>query len=100
MKCQTNLFLSRLIDDNLTKGAADELEIYGRHYAKIVSYLEKTLHIYYYHWWRNVTDTATVTEWAVNFKQRFCNALAVEHKYSDSLNINEAHNYKREGNKS
>ena len=44
-----NLFLSRLIDDNLTKGAADESEIYGRHYAKIVSYLEKTLHIYYYH---------------------------------------------------
>jgi len=49
MKCQKNLFLSRLTDDNLNKGAADESEIYGRHYAKIVIYPEKTLHIYYYH---------------------------------------------------
>ena len=27
----------------------DESEIYGRHYAKIVIYLEKTLRIYYDH---------------------------------------------------
>ena len=27
----------------------DELEIYGRHYAKIVIYLKKTLRIYYDH---------------------------------------------------
>ena len=65
----------------------DELEIYGRHYAKIVIYLKKTLRIYYDHWWRNVTDEAMVTEWVVNFRQRFCNALAVEHKYNDSLPI-------------
>ena len=65
----------------------DESKIYGRHYVKIVIYLEKTLRIYYDHWWRNVTDGATVTEWAVNFKQRFCNALAVEHIYNDSLPI-------------
>ena len=45
--------------------------------------------------WQNVTDGATVTKWAINFKSRFCNALAVEHKYNDSLPINEAHNYKR-----
>ena len=73
----------------------DESKIYGRHYTKIVIYPAKTLRIYYDHWWQNVTDGATITEWAVNFKQRFCNALAVKHKYSDSLNINEAHNYKR-----
>ena len=65
----------------------DELEIYGRHYAKIVIYLKKTLHIYYDHWWRNVTDGTIVTEWAVNFRQRFYNALAVEHKHSGSLPI-------------
>ena len=45
-------------------------------------------------------EGATVTELVVNFRQGFCNALAVEHKYSDSLPINEAHNYKREGNRS
>ena len=44
-------------------------------------------------------DGVTVTEWAMNFRQRFCNALAVEHKYSNSLPINEAHNYKRKSNK-
>ena len=49
----------------------DEAEIYGRHYVKIVHLLEKTLHIYYDHWWRNVTNKATVTEEAVNFRQRF-----------------------------
>ena len=38
-------------------------------------------------------DGATVTEWAVNFKQRFCNALAIKHKCTDSLPINEAQNY-------
>ena len=37
----------------------------------------------------------TVTKWAVNFRQRFCNALAVEHKYNNSLPINEAYNYKK-----
>ena len=57
-------------------------------------------HIYYAHWWQNVTDRATVTKWAVNFRPRFCNALAVEYKYSDSLSINEAHNYKRKSSKS
>ena len=31
----------------------------------------------------------------MNFKQRFCNALAVEHKYSNLLPINEARNYKK-----
>ena len=57
-------------------------------------------HIYYTHWWQNVIDGVTVTEWAVNFKSRFCNELAIEHKYSNSLPINEAHNYKRKINKS
>ena len=84
-KRQTNLFLSRLIDNNLNKGVANESKIYGHHYAKIVIYSEKMLRIYYDHWWPNVMDGATVIEWAMNFKQRFCNALAVEHKYSDSL---------------
>ena len=65
----------------------DESKIYGRHYAKIVIYLEKTLRIYYDHWWKNVMDGATVTKWAVKFRQRFYNALAVEHKYSNSLSI-------------
>ena len=65
----------------------DELEIYGRRWVKIVIYLEKTLHIYYDHWWWNVMDGATVTEWAMNFKQKFCNTLAIEHNYSDSLPI-------------
>ena len=65
----------------------DESEIYGRHYVKIVVYPEKTLCIYYDHWWLNVTDGVAVTKWVVKFKQRFCNALAVEHKYSDSLSI-------------
>jgi len=32
----------------------DESEIYGSHYTKIVIYQEKTLRIYYDHWWRNV----------------------------------------------
>ena len=49
---------------------------------------------------RYVTDGAMVTEWAVISKQRFCNALAIEHKCSTSFPINEAHNYKREDNKS
>ena len=44
-------------------------------------------------------DGVTVTEWAMNFRQRFCNALAVEHKYNNSLPINEAYNYKRKSNK-
>ena len=48
-KRQTNLFLSRLIDENSNKGAVDESKIYGRHYAKIVIYPEKTLCIYYAH---------------------------------------------------
>ena len=56
---------------------------------------EKTLSIYYTHWWQRVMDEAMVTNWVVNFKQRFCNALAVKHKYSNSLPINEAHNYKK-----
>ena len=86
-KRQTNLFLSRITDNNLNEGAVDELKICGRHYTKIVIYLKKTLHIYYDHWWQNVTDGAIVTEWAVNFRQRFCNALAVKHKYNDSLHI-------------
>ena len=30
-----------------------------------------------------------------DFKQRFCNSLAVEHKYSNSLPINEARDYKK-----
>ena len=65
----------------------DKSEIYGRHYVKIVIYPEKTLRIYYNYWWRNVTDGATITEWAMNIRERFCNALAIEHKYSDSLPI-------------
>ena len=65
----------------------DESKISGCHYVKIVIYSEKMLCIYYNHWWQNVTDGATITEWAVNFRQRFCTALAVEHKYSDSLPI-------------
>ena len=32
----------------------------------------------------------------MNFRQRFCNALVVKHKYSDSLPINQTFNYKRE----
>ena len=44
-----NLFLSHLTDDHSNKGAADESEIYGRHYAKIVIYSEKALHIYFDH---------------------------------------------------
>ena len=43
------MFLSRLIDENSNKGAVDESEIYGRPYAKIVIYPEKTLRIYYAH---------------------------------------------------
>ena len=61
----------------------------------IVINQEKMLCIYYTHWWQSVTDGATVTEWVVNFKQKFCNALAVKHKYSNSLPINEACNYKK-----
>ena len=37
-------------------------------------------------------DGATVTG--------FCNVIAAEHKYSDSLPVNEAHNYKIKSNKS
>ena len=48
-KHQTNLILSRLIDENSNKGAVDESKIYGRRYAKIVIYPEKTLRIYYAH---------------------------------------------------
>ena len=48
-KRQMNLLLSCLIDDNSNKGVADELEIYGCHYVKIVIYSEKTLRIYYDH---------------------------------------------------
>ena len=78
----------------------DEPENYGRHYTKIVIHPEKTLHIYYTHWWRNVTDGATITEWAVISRWKFCNTLAIEHKCSTSLPINETHNYKREDNRS
>ena len=78
----------------------DESEIYDRHKAKIVINQKKMSHIYYVHWWLSVTNGATVIEWAVNFRQRFFNALAIEHKYNDSLPINEVHNYKREGNRS
>ena len=46
---QMNLILSHRIDDNSNKGVADESEIYGRHYAKIVIYPEKKLRIYYDH---------------------------------------------------
>jgi len=49
VKRMTNLFLSLPTDDNSNKGAADESEIYVRHYAKIVIYPEKTLRIYYDH---------------------------------------------------
>ena len=77
----------------------DEPEIYGRHYKKVVIHPEKTLYIYYDHWWQNVTDGPTVTEWAVVSRQRFCNALVVEHKCNTSLPINEAYNYKREDNR-
>lgn len=48
-KCQMNLFLSRLTDDNSNKGAVNESKFYGHHYAKIVIYPEKTLRIYYGH---------------------------------------------------
>ena len=84
-KRQTNLFLSRLTDNNSNKGATDKLEIYGRHYAKIIIYPEKTLRIYRAHWWWNIADGAMATKWAMYYKQRFCNALAIEHKYNDSL---------------
>ena len=43
---------------------------------------------------------AIVTEWVVTSRQRICNALAVKHKCSTLLPINEAHNYKREDNRS
>ena len=49
MKRQTNLFLSSLKDEITNKGAADELEIYGRHYKKVVIHPEKILRIYYDH---------------------------------------------------
>ena len=78
----------------------DEPENYGRHYTKIVIHPEKMLYIYYTHWWQNVMDGATITEWAVISRWRFCNTLAIEHKCSKSLPINEAHNYKREDNRS
>ena len=69
------------------QGGSYESEIYGHHYTKIVIYPEETFRIYYAHLWRNVTDGATVTEWAVNFRQRFYNALAIEYKYSDPFPI-------------
>ena len=77
----------------------DELEIYSRHYTKVFIHLEKTLRIYYDHWWQNVTDGPMVTKWVVASKQRFCNAIVVEHKCNTSLPINEAYNYKREDNR-
>jgi len=64
----------------------------------VVIHPEKTLRIYYDHWWQNVTDGPTVTKWVVASRQRFCNALAIEHKCNTSL-PNEAYNYKREDNK-
>ena len=73
----------------------DGSEIYDCHLAKIVINQEKTVRIYYAYWWQSITDGATVTKWAVNFRQRFCNALAVEHKYNYSLPMNGVHNYKR-----
>ena len=78
----------------------DEPEIYGHHYKKVVIHSKKTLHIYYDHWWQNVIDKPTVTEWVVASRQRFCNALVVEHKCNTPLPINEAHNYKKEDNRS
>ena len=77
-KRQKNLFLSHITNDNSNEGAVDESKIYGRHYTKIVIYPEKMLCIYYNYWWQNVTDRATVIEWAVNFRQRFCNALSID----------------------
>ena len=65
----------------------------------VVIHPEKTLRIYYDHWWQNVTDGLTVTKWAVASKQKFWNALTVEHKCSTSLPINKAYNYKREDNR-
>ena len=76
----------------------DEPIIYGHYYTKAVIHLEKTLRIYYDHWWQNVTNGPTVTKWVMASRQRFYNALAVEHKCSTSLHINEAYNYKREDN--
>ena len=78
----------------------DESKIYDHHKSEIVLNQEKTSCIYYAHWWQSVTDGAMVIEWAVNFRQKFCNALTIEHKYNDSLPINETHNNKREGNRS
>ena len=46
----------------------EESKIYGCHYAKIVIYSEKTLRLYYDHWWGNVMDRVVVTEWAANFR--------------------------------
>ena len=40
----------------------DELEIYDRHKSEIVINKEKTLHIYYTHWWQRVTNGAMITE--------------------------------------
>ena len=77
----------------------DEPKIYGCHYKKVVIHPEKTLCIYYDYWWQNVTDGPMVTEWAVASRQRFCNALIVEHKCSTSLPINEVYHYKREDNR-
>ena len=82
-----DMFFMSVSATTVSSMSTNESEIYGHHYAKIVIYPKKTLRIYYAHWWRNVMDRATVTEWAVYFKQRFCNALAAEHKYSDSLPI-------------
>ena len=39
----------RRIFSYLVQGVTDESKIYGRHYAKIVIYPEKRLHIYYDH---------------------------------------------------
>ena len=49
---------------------------------------------------KNVMNGTMGTKWAVNFKPRFCNAVAIKHKYNDSLPINEAHNYERKSNRS
>ena len=89
------MFSSRLIDKNSNTGAINESEIYDRRYVEIVINQEKMLRIYYAHWWQSVTEGATVIEWAVNFRKIFCNALAIEHKYSNSLPINKARNYKK-----
>ena len=44
-------------------------------------------------------DRATVIDRAVNFRQRFRNALAVDHNTMIHCPLNEAHNYKKESNR-